>query len=250
MDSALAALARDIRERRVIPPAPQSKLGIGDKDLTDPVLVHEDIGLPASFVIEYVDLGGTITERVVTLQAFEGGAEARRFVAYCYLRKDYRRFLAGSINRMFGLDGQPLDPDEHLGFLFGLSAEREGDDRLVWAMSIVMFVARVDGEFHTLERDAVVQILGEFLARFDQSKSGDKARESAEIDPNLAEVVFGFAPSGEHVLHAIERLREEPDFVEMSEFLIDALDRIVDADGEQHGEELIWFGDLVEALQP
>lgn len=249
-DSPIATLARAIRDKRIVPPMPEGRRQLGDKDLTDAVLVESDVGTAASFVMEYADRAGTVTERVVTLQAFEGGSDLHSFVAYCHMRGDYRRFLPESIIRMYSLDGTALDPRSHLGGLYELAAEAEEDNRLAWVMWIVMFVGRVDGEFHHLERQEVTQILGKFLMEFDCGPFGDRVRETHEIDPKLADMVFSLAPSGKHVLHAIERLRNEPDFAALSDFLIEALDRIVDADGRQDGEELIWFSDLVEALQP
>lgn len=228
--------------KRVTPPLPKGRVASVGAEPDLPVAMSPDESAAASIYIEYKDSKGEASCRTITFRAIEGHyGQPESIAAYCHVRERMRRFRIDRITEMVVEDtGELIDPIEHCIALHRNGALKIEDKALTRVMRIVTFMARCDGEFHSLEQNAIDDILGRYFRFFG---GDDDAYECARKE------VMALAPEGDDVIRAVNWMRKAPDASALAKFVIDSSAAVVAADGVIREEETHWGIELGDQLK-
>ncbi|WP_299307822.1 hypothetical protein [uncultured Croceicoccus sp.] len=240
----LSRLSEELGGRKVVPldpPGRKSTEHIVEADDVTPAGEPDEASAWSAF-ITYTSAEGEETSRVITLRRISGSFGAPELIgAHCHKRDCYRTFRVDRISSMAcAVTGEELDPVEHCIALHRNGALKIEDKVLTRVMRIMTFMARCDGEFHALERDALEDTLGRYFRFFG---GDDESYECAIREaPRLA-------PSSADVLKALNFLKRAPQRQELARFVLNSAGAMVDADGRHTSEELLWATELSSALK-
>ncbi len=231
-----------VREKKVTPGLPKKRMPrvpveeIGD--VTRPIRDHSSGW--AGFIV-YTDAKGEISERRIVVKRIEGYGRAETVFAWCCERSAYRRFLIGKISELIDVEtGEVLDPQMHFNQLANEGAIGTTDKSLADLVTILVFLARCDGEAHSVEMDVVEDAILNHVMRF----GGDP-----KLAQKTARNARRLAPDADDFLAALVRIGKHPDRALLATMILDAAADVMAADGRMATEELHWFLPVSEALE-
>lgn len=199
-------------------------------------------------VIEYKDIKGNKSQRIITCQHYSlrGGKEYLQ--AYCHHRLAPRSFrLDGIVDIFDPTTGESLSPVQAFfarfspdkvtksGLGWGLSVRRRAD--LLALLNALVFVARCDREFHVMERTSLESALTSFWLRLELTGNPD-------FD-DILRYADRLAPDGEMFWIAMHRFREAE---VLAKIFRQSVRSLVDADGVVRNEEAYWEIEIDEFL--
>lgn len=236
-----------------VKPIVASKLGFKlqaiEVDPSDePAVLDNELGEISglALLIEYTAADGIVSQRLVTCRKISDRVGGRYLSAYCHHRRALRTFR---LDRIVGV----FDPKtgefmgEPQGYLSRFSSNEISNSALNWGISpsrradliailtCLIFIARCDQDYHSLERDALEAIATRFWLRLE-----------IPSDPDLDDILSyadRLAPDGEAFWLSIQRIRSNHDLVPLFK---QALRQIIEADGFQHQSEFYWASQVQE----
>ena len=183
--------------------------------------------------ITYTNDKGEDSARTITFRRIQGNfGKPERVYAHCHVSEMSKSFRLDRMTSMVcTVTGEELDPVEHCIALHNSGALKIEDVVLTRMIRVVTFMARCDGEFHSLEKGALADTIGRYMRYF----GGDDAAYECAVKeaPRVA-------PSGEDFLKALRYLTRAPDAKALCGFALDACAEMVDADGRMADEEIRW----------
>lgn len=239
----LARLRDTLEGRRVVPPDPPGKVAHAPADEAPaviPVSPPDHAGAWSCF-ITYVNARGEESARTITIRRIYGHfGRPETLHARCHLRNDWRRFTISSITGMAcAVTGEELDPLENCLALHRSGALKIEDVVLTRMLRMLVFMARCDGEFHSLERAELEDILGRYFRFFG---GNDAAYECAIREaPRLA-------PAAEDLIRDLRWLSRAPRRQELARFAINGAAAMIDADHRHHEAEVAWALEVSNVL--
>lgn len=105
------------------------------------------------------------------------------------------------------------------------------DKALARLALILVFMARCDGDYHPLERDALEHCFGRYMLRF----GGD----DADIE-RLLNRCDSLAPDWKDFIRSLEALSKLKSGSQIARLVLEGASSIVDADGYLHESEVEW----------
>lgn len=233
-----------VTNKHVTPPEPSGHRAYAPHQ-EEPLLPADDAqdqSASWSTFITYTDSKGDDSARVITFRKISGRfGHPETIHAYCHLRKEPRRFTISNITGMVcTATGEDLDPLQNCLALHRAGALKIEDLVLTRVMRLLTFMARCDGEFHTLEQSVLSDVIGRYFRFFG---GDDDAYECAIREaPRLA-------PSGDQFLRDLRWLKTAPQRSELSRFVLDGCAQMIEADGVQAPEEVTWALEVSDALK-
>ena len=235
---------------RLTPSITASGLGpVGDDEaqLPDEIQSKLDTISGVALLIDYQKANGTASQRLITCRQLSVRDNVEYVASFCHHRRSLRTFRLDRIHAVFdpqtGEDLGPVadyfarfHPDRiaKSGLSWGLSVDRRAD--LIALITVAIFVARCDEEYHPLERDALETVLARFWLHLELS--GDPDFDALISYSNK------LAPDGEAFWLSLDRLRTNPEMVPLLRY---SMRTLVEADGIQHDREFYWL-QQVESL--
>lgn len=199
-----------------------------------------------AFVIDYEAADGRISQRVVTCRSLSLRADRSYLNAYCHARRATRTFRVDRIREVFdpqsgeSLGSPPVcfaafDPDVKASsnLHWGLSPQSRAD--LVALLTVAIFVARCDEEYHPLESTAIEAIATRFWLRMELPG-----------DPDIADIVRyadRLAPDGEIFWLSMRRLKAKPELIRLTR---EAVRIMIAADGMERKAEFYYANEIDE----
>ena len=195
-------------------------------------------GIPC--IIGYVDSKGNTTERLITCQRIDLHRDEPYLWAYCHTRTKVRQFRVSRIREVsdattgelyttveaffgqFSVDNQHRSQPG-----WGLSVNRKAD--LVALLNALVFVARCDKEYHSIERLS----LEDSIARY-------WIRTEADGDPDTDSILMyadKLSPDAEIFWVSLHRCADNPKLLNI---LKSSIREMIDADGHIAKEEFYW----------
>lgn len=238
----LAKLAAAVRDVRVVPTAPKSRNArTSSTDVESADVSVRDHSSGWAGHISYVDAKGDSSQRLIVVKRIEGYGRAETVFAYCCERKASRRFLISGIKELYCAEtGEVLNPKKHFDLLASEGAIGTTDKSLADLITILVFLARCDGEFHPLEMESIDGAIEQHMVYFGgDRKSSRKAAISARK----------LAPDNVDFMNAISRLNAHPRSALLAGIILDAAEDVVEADGSVTEDEQKWQGMVFAALE-
>lgn len=193
-------------------------------------------GTRALFIV-YRAADGQVSQRTVTVRQLIGDPP-EMLLAWCHVRKRPRHFRFDRIVEAIDPETGELLPLEDLPGL--LATEHQPLDRRVrQVVNVLVFMARCDGSVVAPEWAAIDDSLALYMVRF----GGDD-----ETHQRACKMAREVAPAGEDVVIAMRSFAASPDRRALSNWLVQALKAVVDADGTQNRAEFDWIGRIGDFL--
>jgi len=238
----MGLLGRLIAGKKVVPPVPTGRVTVvATIEAYEPPKRRTKVSGSSCF-IEYIGADGVDSARVITLKRIDGPSGNPQLIgAHCHTRDAYRSFRIDRIRSMVDCaTGEELDPISHCIALQRGGALKVEDKALARIMTIMIFIARCDGEFHALEQEALDDILGRYFRFFG---GDDAAYECARRE------AMRLAPDGDDVMRAVRWIKRAPMGQELASFVLKGTMAMIDADGRHHDEEVYWGIELSNELK-
>ena len=201
-----------------------------------------------ALVVEYVSASGETSQRLVTCRSLSLRGEVLYLSAFCHFRKSLRSFRVDRVNAVIEPSTGEIFPDGREFFRkfdpdhaaesplhWGLHPRLRAD--LIALLTVLIFVARCDKQYHPLEREALEAILVKFWMHLE-------IRSEPDIDDILA-YSDRLAPDGEAFWLSLNRIRNDPKIVAL---LKSGMRGVVEADGVVKAEEFYWVTQVEESL--
>ena len=238
----LQAVAQALGSRRVIPPVPADRTVIALDSEPDEPAAEPDEASSSSCFIEYTNAKGEESCRSITIVRISGHyGQPETIGAHCHAQERFKNFRLDRIQTMCDCEsGEVLDPLEHCLALHRDGALKIEDKALSRMMQIVTFMARCDGEYHALEREAVDDIVGRYFRFFG---GDDAAYECASREAHR------LAPSADDIRKALKWVKNAPQRPQLARFILQSAAQVIDADGVHRLEEAEWGIQLDAALK-
>jgi hypothetical protein len=195
-------------------------------------------GMPC--IIGYVDSKGNATERLVTCQRIDLHREEQYLWAYCHTRTKVRQFRISRISEVSDpTTGETYTTVEAFFSQFsvdnhhrsqpgwGLSVNRKAD--LVALLNALVFVARCDKDYHSMERSSLESSIARYWIRTE-----------AEGDPDTDSILMyadKLSPDAEIFWVSLHRCADNPMLLNV---LKSSIREMIDADGHIAKEEFYW----------
>lgn len=228
-----------VQNKRVTPPVPvgrKPKTSAKRKEAAPKSIVRDHTSGWACF-IRYVDAKGDETERRIVVRRVEGYGKATTISAWCFEREAYRTFRVSNIEDLVCADtGEVLDPRTEFDRLAREGAVGITDKSLSDLVTILVFLARCDGEYHADEMASVNAAIQDHVAYF-----GGEQAIVAKVKANARRL----APDGDDFMNALRRIRLHKHPEKLADFVLMACDLLIEADGRIAPEEKRWL-ELVE----
>lgn len=199
-------------------------------------------------VIRYRDSKGQESERQLTCRRLEHRGGQTYLHAFCFSRQRLRCFRADRIasvidpstGEVFNPGSRFLDlfaPDSESAapFRYGLSPAAYAD--LNAALNVLAFVARCDGAWHPLEKEAIEEFVTSYWLRAEHPCSLDLD----DVTLHAARL----APDAETFWASLLRCSRHPVLAPIIRRHIGA---VIDADGVHHPTEIYWAGEISDFL--
>lgn len=234
-----------LRGKRVEAKPPQGFEAIVPPDDLDEEALVEEAPKAATVlsgfacIIDYRDSSGRVSCRRVTFQRLEDAGPFRYLRAYCHEREAIRQFRLDRITAASDIEtGEEIDL---VGLLYSLSSDHQQSSRPGWGLcprdradliagiNTMVFVARCDKEWHSLEEEAVESFITSCWLRcgFDAELPLD----------DLLAYANKLRPDAEAFYSALLRAAERPELKQIIQRNIAA---VIDADGKVAPEEFYW----------
>lgn len=242
MDDIFKAVFQALGSRRVIPPVPQGRVAVPTDTEPDEQVDQPDNASSTSCFIEYTNSKGEDSSRSITIVRISGHyGQPETLGAHCHAQERYKNFRVDRIQTMCDCEtGETLDPLEHCLSLHRHGALKIEDKALARVMQIVTFMARCDGEYHALERDAIDSVIGRYFLNHDGHQA-DFERASREA--------HRLAPSADDIRKALQWVKRAPERSRLARFITRSAAEVIDADGIHRLQETEWGIRLDEALK-
>lgn len=228
-----AKLGSSIKGVRVTPSLPAGRLPKLAKaeDIFPPARGRDRSRGWAGFAV-YRDVQGEVSQRRITCRKLSGYGAIELVHAFCHEREAARSFRVDRFEELIDLStGEVLDPIEHFEALRRQGALLMVDKALTRLALILVFMARCDGEYHPLERDALEHCFGRYMLRF----GGD----DADIE-RLLNRCDSLAPDWKDFLSSLEALSKLKSGSQIARLVLEGASNIIDADGYHHEAEVEW----------
>jgi uncharacterized tellurite resistance protein B-like protein len=172
--------------------------------------------------IDYRDAEGNQTRRPITIQEISAGDGIPVINALCHMRGAIRTFRLDRIEAFITQDGEVIAPAHYLRDVFSIDANsfthldkddagdpllsvRKARDALRPMLSLLVLMAKADGQFHQQERDAILTYAEQEL--IEMERLGQIRGAVATVILNqLAHVVRQLRPTIESVEYYVERI--------------------------------------------
>ena len=238
----LAQIEVAVRDVRVTPKAPKArKAKIGKEEFEQVAVPVRDHSSGWAGHISYVDAKGEHSERLIVVKRIEGYGHAETIFAWCCTREANRRFLVKGIKELYCAEtGEILNPKKHFDLLASEGAIGTTDKSLADLITILVFLARCDGEFHPLEMESIDGAIEQHMIYF----GGDR-KSSRKAALNARKL----APDNVDVMNAIHRLGTHPQSALLAGIILDAAAHVVAADGVITDAEDKWQDMVIAALE-
>lgn len=239
--ASLKTVEAAVRDIRVTPPVPRNRKPRASncraETVSAPVRDHSSGW--AGF-ITYSDAKGDITERRIVVKRIEGYGQPETIFAWCCEREGYRTFLVSRILELVCAEtGEVLNPKSHFKQLTQEGAIGTTDKSLADLVTIMVFLARSDGEFHPLEMDSIDKATVEHMMTFGgEPKAIKKAAKKARQ----------LAPDADDFMAALRRIEKHPQRAKLAGFVVDAAEDIIASDGKVSTVEERWYQAVFDAL--
>ena len=197
-----------------------------------------------SLIIEYEDSKGRKSQRVISCRQYLEAGEDRYLKAFCHHRSAIRSFRLDRIVDVFDpLTGESLSPvqiffaqfapdiKQTSGLTWGLSVSRRAD--LIAVLNVLVFLARCDQEFHSVELEALEEAITRFWLRLEIRNDPD-----CEAILNFAQKL---SPDGELFWVALHQIKNDPILVSV---VRRSAKMLVEADGVVKDIEAYWTIEL------
>ena len=163
----LDGLREALADRRVTPRIPDGRLPTVPIEHITECDNHRDASSAWTAYLRYVDASGEESERRFTCVCIEGFGEATRVKGYCHERKAYRTFRVDRIAELVCAEtGELFEAVPHFELLRMTGALLVTDPVLTHVARMLVFLARCDGHYHPLERNALEQHVASYCVRF------------------------------------------------------------------------------------
>lgn len=242
MPGILDAVFEALGSRRVIPPVPKDRSVLAVDTEPDEPAGEADASSSTSCFIEYTNSKGEESCRSITITRISGHyGEPETIGAHCHAQERFKNFRLERIQTMCDCEsGEVLNPVEHCLALHRHGALKIEDKVLARVMQIVTFMARCDGEYHALEREAVDDVVGRYFRFFG---GDDAAYECASREAHR------LAPSADDIRKALNWVKSAPQRPQLARFVQRSAAEVIDADGVHRLQETDWGMRLDEALK-
>ncbi len=228
-----------------------SRENLDDTDLADDVAVDTQTPIAGlAIVVSYTGANGKKSERLITCRRYDVHGNLRYISAYCHTRKSVRLFRIDRISEVFDhRTGESLNPVEEFfsqfdvsrvhtsAYGWGLSVKVRAD--LIAYLNSLMFLARCDRKYHSLEREVLDELICQFWLRMELTGEPDCA--------SIVDYADRLAPDAETFWIALNRVKEHP---VLSGIFRRAAQAIIFADGEIRDEERYWGGEIDKFFAP
>ncbi len=235
-------MLRTTRSRRVTPPIPPKQIvSIVDEEPELATPVERNDASAWSAFIAYANAKGEASQRRITLHRIEGTGAATHLYAYCHERQQDRSFRVDRIQQLACCEtGEVLDPALHFEMLRTTGAARCKDKLLTDVVRVGSFLARCDGDYHPLEREAINTMIERYCLNF--GGSDRLCRDTGEDAKRLA-------PDGIDMVKALGRIAKAPQGSQIARFMLHHGAEVIEADGRINTEEFEWAVEMSNALK-
>lgn len=239
--ASILAVQEALKDRRVTPPIPSKRRPYTPRNEEVSLRPTRDHSSGWAGYIVYTDAKGEMSERRIVVKRIEGYGRAETVFAWCCERSAYRRFLIGKISELVDVEtGEVLDPQAHFNQLANEGAIGTTDKSLADLVTILVFLARCDGEAHPVEMDVIEDAVLTHIQRFGgEPKLAQKTARSARK----------LAPDADDFLAALMRVQKHPNRSALANIILNAASDVMAADGRMAAEEIHWFLPISEALE-
>jgi tellurite resistance protein len=202
------------------------------------------------FMIEYQDGAGHKSFRRIVLQHVTRKSDGSYLLqAFCLERRAPRTFRADSILSCIDMDGEIFDPRDFLKDNVGIDPEGDGvdviDNTRLRALrdharphaQLLAALSRSDGNMHPAEIS---------VARYHCERICDGLEPTLDECELLSRRFHRIRPTPEQIDRAIDRMRERP--IEEITLFLQAAQRVIEADGRLHPEEINMLNAFAEEL--
>lgn len=180
----------------------------------------------------YLNAKGEVSERRISCRKLSGFGRVEIVHAFCHERQEVRSFRVDRFKELIDIDtGEVLDPIEHFEALRRQGALLMADKALTKLALILVFMARCDGEYHLLEREALNYCFSRYMLRF--------GGNDADIERLLHRCDTLAPDSGDFIrsLDALARAKAGP---QIARLVLEGASSVIDADGYHHEAEVEW----------
>lgn len=189
--------------------------------------------------IEYVDSKKKSSVRQVSISRLS----EKYLFGFCYLRKRVRQFRLDRIQAIFDVDGVVYTPDDFFAqFKFELEQGSLKDEVIKnWEdhMRVLVALSRSDGRFHTNERK-------EILAYVSKLCEDNNQKWDPTLEDDISRYLKRLYPRFSVVEKCLTRIAEQP--AHLKRQFMQAVQKVIDADGIRKTEELNLLSDIEEFL--
>jgi len=230
-----------IGNKRVTPPIPTSRKPVVPPETDEIITVQRDHSSGWSAYIRYIDAKSQISERRIVVRRVEGRGQSQKIFAWCFERSAHRTFLVANVLELVCAEtGEVLDPGEHFGRLVSEGAIGAGDKSLADLVTLLVFMARCDGEFHPCEMISIEEAIEQHVKVF----KGDR-KTITKMKANARRL----APDADDFLTAVENIRQHPQSKKLAQIALGAMDQLVRADGTVSDDEALWAEAVYDELE-
>ncbi|WP_174286653.1 hypothetical protein [Sphingomonas bacterium] len=231
----------EVKDKRVEPPRSDVRIAVTFEDEPGGSAVRRDNSSAWVAQMRYRDAKGRETERLFRCLRLTQSFGKMNVMAWCYEREAVRQFCVDNIIELAdAYTGECFDPLLRFEQLRDSGALGCDDMVLTDLARVLQFMAGCDGEYHPLEREAIVTQLERYALRFDGCEKA------------LERVVAGLddiAPDGTDLVRAVKKFSRMRDGARFCRFVLDSGAAVIDADGRQTPDEVRWAVELSATLK-
>lgn len=239
--TAFDALIVTLGNRRVTPNVPPGRVARVVETVAPEPEPQRDASSAWTAFIRYVDANGDESERRFTCRKITGFEGATHIFGFCHEREAVRTFRVDRIVELVCAEtGVVLEAGPHFEMLRQTGALNVEDRVMTDVARVLTFLARCDGRYHPLERDALQSHLERYCLRFNGTDAM-LARALGNIDR--------LAPDAGDVVGALYRLSRSAGGARVARYVLDCGADVVDADGRHADEEMFWAVEISAALK-
>ncbi|MGB3721295.1 MAG: hypothetical protein WA979_00570 [Pacificimonas sp.] len=185
----------------------------------------------ATYII-YKNAKGEISERRISCRKLSGYGNPELVGAICHETSSYRTFRIDRIIDLIDLrTGEVGDPHAHFLSLWTNGVFKTEDKTLSELAKLLVFLARCDGDFHPLEDAAIEDAIARYCIRFG---GNDNVIETVMTDCRA------LAPCEDTFRRSILKLSENQKCDKLARLVLDSMNHVMDADGQQNSDEFEW----------
>jgi hypothetical protein len=213
---------------------------VRNDDAPEASIDNPDRGAGFTFIVAYQNAKGELSHRRLSIKRIEGYGRPDRLFAYCFETAKVKLFRIDRIIEIASIDTgelhEPLPYFEALRLNGGMPMK---DGAMLDLLTVLVFIAECDSEFHPFEYDAIESALTSYVLRH----GGDEGsvEKALSIAPKLS-------PDADDFLAAVKRLRAHPDGRSILGLVERSISAVAQADGIICSEEFEWTVRVKTAL--